>query len=73
MDSLTASKVYENLCREYSAKTMVIVSNDAFILQPSDNVIILKEGRLAEAGRYQMLLEDPHSLIHQLINKVGEE
>lgn len=64
IDPETASEISSNLYREYSQKTIIIASHNTELLKPMDNLILMKDGKVEQIGKYSELLANKASYIH---------
>ena len=65
VDSLTGHAIYQELFRQDPGNLFVIISHDLAGLEEMDQIIVMENGRIAEAGSYEELMERK-SYFHQL-------
>lgn len=58
VDSLTEKNIIENIRRERTGKTTIIVAHRLSGLKHADKIIVLDKGRIVESGSHQQLLEN---------------
>ncbi|SDO73677.1 ABC transporter ATP-binding protein [Desulforhopalus singaporensis] len=74
VDVATEHKIFQNLKRHFSGKTVIIVSNRIKLLSMTDRIIILAEGKIETEGDHEKLL-DTNTLYQSMYVKQmkGEE
>jgi ABC-type transport system involved in cytochrome bd biosynthesis fused ATPase/permease subunit len=55
VDTTTEKRIIRNL-RELKARTTIIISHRLSAVQHADEIIVLKDGRIAERGSHQKLM-----------------
>ncbi len=68
VDVATEHAVFADLRRHFTGKTVLVVSNRIKLLSMTDRTIVLADGRVADIGRHEELLER-NSLYRQMFAK----
>jgi NHLM bacteriocin system ABC transporter peptidase/ATP-binding protein/NHLM bacteriocin system ABC transporter ATP-binding protein len=59
LDSVTQSIVSESLTQQLKGITRVVIAHRLDTIVSADRIYVVKEGRIAQSGRYEQLLEEP--------------
>jgi ATP-binding cassette subfamily B protein len=57
VDADTERKILNQLSAEFSKRTAIVISHRIFAIQDADLIIVLEQGRIAEQGVHQALLD----------------
>ncbi|GGA36283.1 ABC transporter ATP-binding protein [Paenibacillus physcomitrellae] len=66
VDAVTESGILDNLVRERTGKTTLIIAHRISSVQHADEIIVLDQGRIAQRGTHEQLLHDPNGLYASL-------
>jgi ABC-type multidrug transport system fused ATPase/permease subunit len=67
LDSETEGKIMEKLLGEYGKeKTFLIIAHRLGTLKYTDNIAVMEDGKVAEEGSYDKLMEDTRSVFYRM-------
>ncbi len=72
VDAGTEKRILENLDRYLQHRTALIITHRVFSIQEIDQILVMEEGRIAERGSHQQLL-DMAGVYAELYEKQGRE
>ena len=73
LDSSTEASIERAVNKLVKERTVVIVAHHLATIQRCDDIVILENGRLVEAGERKMLASDPTTRFHRLLQTGLEE
>lgn len=56
IDTISESKIFDNLYKSFDKKTIIIVSHKFSTIQQADRIIVLENGKILEQGTHQELI-----------------
>ncbi|ANS75536.1 ABC transporter [Paenibacillus yonginensis] len=66
VDAVTEAGILNNLVRERTGKTTLIIAHRISSVQHADEIVVLDQGRIAQRGTHDQLLRDPDGLYASL-------
>lgn len=71
LDSINESKVVSNLGKEYEGKTAIIVAHRLSTIKNADQIIVMKDGKIAEIGKHEDLIKNNGAYFQIFTNQLG--
>ena len=71
LDSINESKVVTNLGKEYEGKTAIIVAHRLSTIKNADQIIVMKDGKIAEIGKHEDLIKNNGAYFQIFTNQLG--
>ena len=69
LDAESEHLVQEALERLMEGRTVITIAHRLSTIKNADNIVVLNEGRIAEAGTYGGLMSQPHGLFRKLVER----
>ena len=66
LDVENETKVQEALSRLLSGKTVLVIAHRMRTVEAADKIVVLSDGKVAEAGRPDELFADENSIFHRM-------
>ena len=71
LDSINESKVVSNLGKEYEGKTAIIVAHRLSTIKNADQIVVMKDGKIAEIGKHEDLIKNNGAYFQIFTNQLG--
>ncbi len=71
LDSATEENIRQSLEKLMRDKTTFIIAHRLRTVKDADKILVLKDGRIAESGRHNDLIKNPHSVYRALLEAQG--
>ena len=69
MDAESEHLVQEALERLMKGRTVITIAHRLSTIKNADNIVVLNDGQIAEAGSYAQLMGSPDGLFRKLVEK----
>ena len=69
LDAESEHLVQEALERLMKGRTVITIAHRLSTIKNADNIVVLNDGQISEAGSYAQLMEDPGGLFRKLVEK----
>lgn len=70
LDSKNEREIMENLQRFYKGRTVVIAAHRLSTIRNADNIIVINEGRIAEQGTHESLINRKGEYYNLICNQI---
>jgi len=69
LDAESEHLVQEALERLMKGRTVITIAHRLSTIKNADNIVVLSDGQISEAGSYGQLMDEPNGLFRKLVEK----
>ena len=69
LDAESEHLVQEALERLMKGRTVITIAHRLSTIKNADNIVVLSDGQISEAGSYGKLMDEPNGLFRKLVEK----